>query len=82
MTAARPAHAWYPEANQMHLPESMSTSAHMRLQRVFLCSVFRSYAKLHIQPSEGLPPSRACQLHEWLLLRGSVKPSVSEPQQL
>ena len=47
-----------------------------------LCSVFRSYAKLHIQPSEGLLSLSCLQLHEWLLFCEEVGlSSVTEPQQ-
>ena len=89
-TAARPgAHAWaLLEAKlQMHHLPGISEHLpriHSLLQENLpsLCSVFRSYAKMHIQPSEGLLSLSCLQLHEWLLFCEEVGlSSVTEPQQ-
>ena len=89
-TAARPgAHAWaLLEAKlQMHHLPGISEHLpriHALLQENLpsLCSVFRSYAKMHIQPSEGLLSLSCLQLHEWLLFCEEVGlSSVTEPQQ-
>ena len=90
VTAARPgAHAWaLLEAKlQMHHLPGISEHLpriHALLQENLpsMCSVFRSYAKMHIQPSEGLLSLSCLQLHEWLLFCEEVGlSSVSEPQQ-
>ena len=89
-TAARPgAHAWAlleAKLQMHHLPgiSEFLPRIHTLLQENLpsLCSVFRSYAKLHIQPSEGLLSLSCLQLHEWLLFCEEVGlSSVTEPQQ-
>lgn len=89
-TAARPGvHAWAlleAKLQMHHLPGIAEhlPRIHALLQENLpsLCSVFRSYAKLHIQPSEGLLSLSCLQLHEWLLFCEEVGlSSVTEPQQ-